>query len=165
MLCNHLKNYKMKITKVFTMFSLFLLLPLGACNRDNSETETPVNQTQTPTDLQSEITNFIERRNKAMIEKDINTLSSLMAEDLILVHITGTRQTKQEWLNDIANERMRYFKIETKNLKINKIDDNTATATYQSVITANIYGSQGTWTLNINQKFSKTEKGWLWVNS
>lgn len=110
-----------------------------------------------------EIADFIERRNKAMIERDTGTLDRLMADDLILTHITGATQTKQEWLKEIAKETMRYYRIKTEDLAI-EINGNVATAHYISVIEARIWGIRGTWRLHSVMHLQKTAEGWLWSN-
>ncbi len=45
-----------------------------------------------------------------------------MAEDLILVHIPGATQTRQEWLDEIAAETMRYYRMEREKLTIEVAD-------------------------------------------
>ena len=44
--------------------------------------------------------------NKAMCEKDVKTLDILMDHDLVLVHMSGATQSKESWLQDIADETM-----------------------------------------------------------
>lgn len=53
-----------------------------------------------------------------MVERDIETLRSLMADDLVLVHMSGQTQSKEEWLEEIRNETMRYYSIRIENLHI-----------------------------------------------
>lgn len=147
----------------------FLLFSITACaGEEYAELETPEagqeqNKPEDMTEEEKEIMALLERRNQAMIDRDVETLSSLMADDLILTHITGATQTKQEWLDEIAAESMRYYAIEMQDLSI-RISGNQATATYVSVIEARIWGSHGTWRLNSNMALNKTDKGWLWCN-
>lgn len=110
-----------------------------------------------------EIAAFIERRNRAMIDRDTLALGGMMSDDLTLVHITGATQTKREWLDEIAKESMRYYRIETKDLSIEKDGDNTM-ARYTSVIEARIWGVHGTWTLNSVMHLRHIGNGWLWCN-
>ena len=35
-----------------------------------------------------------------------------MDDDLVLVHMSGATQSKESWLQDIADETMRYYKID-----------------------------------------------------
>ena len=86
-------------------------------------------------------------RLEAMVEQDVNTLSYLMDDDLILRHITGKTQTKKEWLDDVATGNMFYINIENTKIDIN-IDGDRATIDHTNIIEARIYGSHGTWTLS-----------------
>ena len=44
-----------------------------------------------------------------MIDKDINSLSSMLDEDFVLVHMTGMKQNKKEYLKAIENGTLNYF--------------------------------------------------------
>ena len=142
--------------KAILLLSMVLFF-FSACESD--EIDKPEMMTQN----QQTISAFIQKRNKAMIERDIETLSSMMDDNLILVHMSGATQTKKEWLDEIANETMRYYGIETQNLKI-EIKDNHAVATYISVIDARIWCVRGTWRMNITMHLLEVENGWLWSN-
>ena len=45
----------------------------------------------------------------ASINKDIDILNEILAEDYILVHMTGKAQTKQEYINSVKNEELKYY--------------------------------------------------------
>lgn len=126
------------------------------------------NETGADTDYtpeQQEVADFINRRNKAMVDRDLETLRSMMADDLVLVHMSGQTQSKEEWLEEIQNETMRYYSINIENLNIT-INGNKATATYTSIMDARIWGSRGTWRMNSTMNLEKTgNRGWLWTTS
>ncbi len=103
-------------------------------------------------------------RLKAMVEQDVDTLSSLMDDDLILRHITGETQTKEEWLDDIASGNMHYINIENTKMDIN-ISGDRATIEHTSIIEARIYGSYGTWTLSGTSYYMKRSNRWIWTNA
>lgn len=151
------------IRMAFLQLLLAAPLTLMACGN----TAMPENrQGQKGTDMnkeRQEIAAFIERRNRAMIDRDTLALGSMMSDDLTLVHITGATQSKREWLDEIARESMRYYHIETKDLSIEKDGDNTV-ARYTSVIEARIWGAHGTWTLNSVMHLQRIGNGWLWCN-
>jgi len=100
----------------------------------------------------------------AMVEQDVNTLSYLMDDDLILRHITGKTQTKKEWLNDVVSGNMFYINIENTKMDI-KIDGNRATIDHINIIEARIYGSHGTWTLSGTSYYMKKSNRWIWTNA
>jgi ketosteroid isomerase-like protein len=113
---------------------------------------------------EKEIIAVLQERNDAMIEKDIDTLDRLTDDAIIIRHITGAEQTKQEWFKEILDEKLRYYKIVMENPVI-KIQGDTATAKYTSVIEARIYGSHGTWRINSESHFVKRENVWIRVTS
>lgn len=138
-------------------------------DENNQEQPTPGNDDQDqqdPEDMtqeQQEIIVFLDRWGNAMIDRDIETLGSLMADDLILVHITGATQTKQEWLDEIAAETMRYYNIERQNQTI-EVTSDRAIARYTSVIDARIWGSRNTWRLNTTMYMTKVGDNWIRTN-
>ena len=103
-------------------------------------------------------------RLKAMVEQDVETLASLMDDNLILRHITGKTQTKEEWLDDIKKGNMYYIKIENTKMDI-RIDGDRAIIEHTNIIEARIYGSHGTWTLNGTSYYIKRSNKWIWTNA
>ncbi len=148
---------------------IFALAPftLTACGDKEmpvmEEEEQGQQNTEDMTDEQREIVSWLDRWNRAMVEQDVVTLDHLMADDIVLVHITGATQTKQEWLDEVEAGTMRYYSIERENLTIT-VEGNHATAKYVSVIDANIWGPRGTWRLNSTMYLEKTDAGWIRVN-
>ena len=86
-----------------------------------------------------------------------------MADDIILRHITGQTQTKQEWLNEVASGSMDYHKIEQRDVNIQFINSETADVSFTSVITATIWGSYGTWTLHNTMRLARINGRWIRV--
>ncbi len=166
------------IKTALTAIAGAFILACSACTQDNEGPRLPPqvdDQEQTGgsneenddelTQEQRKIADFLDRRNKAMVERDIETLRSLMADDLVLIHMSGQTQSKEEWLEEIRNETMCYYSIEIENLCIT-VDGNRATATYTSIMDARIWGSRGTWRMNSTMNLEKTEnRGWLWTTS
>ena len=104
------------------------------------------------------------RRLKAMVEQDTATLAELMDDNLILRHITGATQTKQEWLDDIAAGNMYYININNTKFSV-AINGNRAEIEHTNIIEALIYGSHGTWTLSGTSYYEKRDGKWIWTNA
>lgn len=155
------------INKGVILLALLFLNFMTACSKTGNEPLLPdVPQEEVNTDLsqaEQEVLAMLDIRDKAMIDRDIETLGSLMADDLILVHITGRQQSKAEWLEEIRSENMRYYDIKRENFKM-EINGNRATATYVSVLDARIYGSRNVWRLNVTMPLEKRDGAWIWVN-
>ena len=131
-----------------------------------SSTETGVEQGQiesNTTDLSKEDQEAIiaryEELQQALIDQNILKLKQLLPDDFIAVHITGRRQSKEEWLKDIENGDMRYFYFSDLHYSLSQ-EENRVSLKIRQRITANIYGSEGTWTIPGTRVFEKQEGTW-----
>lgn len=110
-----------------------------------------------------EIQQYLSEWCKAMVDADTEKLGSMMADDIILRHITGQTQTKQEWLDEVASGSMDYHNIEQRDVNIQFINSETADVSFTSVITATIWGSYGTWTLHNTMRLARINGRWIRV--
>lgn len=99
-----------------------------------------------------------------MVNKDTESLDNLFDDDYKFVHMSGYQQSKQEWLEQIENEEMRYFKIMPQKTTIT-IDGNTAILICDTKIDARIYGTRNTWSMKVEMHFEKRGDNWHPVNS
>ena len=111
--------------------------------------------------LKQEIEKFLDEWNNAMIAADTTQLGAMMDDSIILRHITGMTQTKREWLEEVASGSMKYHKIEKRNVKVSLNADGSVSVSFTSVITATIWGSYGTWTLNGTMLLVKRNGKWI----
>lgn len=87
----------------------------------------------------------------AMVQKDTIFLENILDNNYTLTHITGYKQSKQEWLNQIKDEQMRYFDIKL----------GTPTITSDTIlhcdtdIDARIYGMRNLWRLHMEMHFEQ----------
>jgi ketosteroid isomerase-like protein len=100
----------------------------------------------------------------AMVNKDTETLDKILDDDYVLVHMTGYQQCKQEWLEQIENEEMKYFKTMPQKTTIT-IDGNTAILICDTKIDARIYGFRNTWSMKTEMHFDKRRDNWYPVNA
>ena len=157
---------KISFTLLAVVFSS--LFTFTACAKEDAEPQQPNNEDpqqeqEDMTEQQQEIVAFLDSWAQAMVDRDVATLGSLMSDDLILVHITGATQTKQEWLDEIAAETMRYYSIRLEN-EVIEVSGNRASAVYISVLDARIWGSRNTWRLNVTMYMAKISGRWIRVN-
>ena len=102
---------------------------------------------------------------QAMVEKDTATLNRVHADEFVLVHMTGMRQSKQEYINAIADGTLNYFAAQHEQMDIS-IDGDTATLTGRSRVTAAVFGGgRGTWRLQLRFKLVKRDGHWLFSES
>lgn len=111
--------------------------------------------------LRQEIDQFLDEWNDAMVAADTARLGAMMDDGIILRHITGMTQTKREWLEEVASGSMKYHKIEKRDVKVSLKADGSVSVSFTSVITATIWGSYGTWTLNGTMRLVKRSGKWI----
>lgn len=104
------------------------------------------------------------RINDAMVDKDTETLDNIFDDHHKFVHMNGYQQSKQEWLEQIESEEMRYFKTMLQETTIT-IDGNTAILICDTKIDAGIYGTRNTWNMRVEMQFQKHGDKWYPVNS
>ncbi len=81
---------------------------------------------------------------QAMTDADIETMRELVSEDMIFIHMSGKKQTRDEYFADIASGALSYYTIGIADPVI-KTDGNKGSITYTSVLNANAYGARGTY--------------------
>ena len=104
-----------------------------------------------------------EKFEQAMIDKDIDTLNTLVTGDKTFTHMSGKTQTKEEFFGEIADGTLNYYAYKL-NDPVVTVNGDTATLTGSTTLEAKVYGSSGTWTLTTNQKFVKLDGAWKLSN-
>ena len=97
---------------------------------------------------------------RAMIAKDTASLGSLLSEDSILIHITGHRQPRKEYLAEIAAGVLNYYSVDTDALEIT-VNGETARMIGRSRVNAAVYGGgRHTWRLQMDSELRKIDGHW-----
>ena len=102
---------------------------------------------------------------EAMVAKDTATLNRLHADDFVLKHMTGMRQSKQQYIRAIADGTLNYFEAQHEQMDIS-IDGDRATLTGRSRVTAAVFGGgRHTWQLQLRFTLRKEHGHWLLTSS
>ena len=88
-----------------------------------------------------------ERFQQAMIDKDVETLNSLVTSDKTFTHMSGKKQTREEFFGEIRNGVLNYYRYQIHS-PIVTVNGDTATLTASTTLTAMVYGISGSWTLS-----------------
>lgn len=100
------------------------------------------------------------RMYRAMTERDTATLARVLTEDSVLVHMTGHRQPRREFLAEVADGTLRYFSVETDSLDVT-VDGDSARMVGLSRVQAAVYGgARRTWRLRMDSRLRKTGGEW-----
>lgn len=84
----------------------------------------------------------------AMVAGDADGLAALLADGFTLTHMTGYVQTRPEWVADVRSGEMTYHAIDDVDVSVD-IEDGALVVTARSRTTATIWGSRGTWPLQL----------------
>ncbi|MBE6493713.1 MAG: nuclear transport factor 2 family protein [Methanosphaera stadtmanae] len=104
---------------------------------------------------------------KAMIEKDYSKLNEIIHDNYTLTHMSGKTQTKKEYINEIMDGTLNYYKSTIINPTIT-IQDEKAILKADVTLDAKVYGMKGTWTLHSQQSMKKIDNKWYlykWDNT
>ena len=96
----------------------------------------------------------------AMVAKDRAVLEKYYAPDLIFTHMSGKKQTREEFFDDIVNGKLNYYKITTHKADVS-VNGDTATVDYRHTLDALAYGARGAWTFNGTMFLRKTDGVWV----
>ncbi|MCR5456725.1 MAG: nuclear transport factor 2 family protein [Clostridiales bacterium] len=100
---------------------------------------------------------------QAMTDADIETMRQIVSDDMTFTHMSGLKQTREEYFADIADGRLRYFTIGIEDPVI-RVDGGKATVTFTSVLNANAYGARGTYRMKGTHHYELRGGKWLAVN-
>ena len=111
---------------------------------------------------EKEVYSAYEAINNAMIEKDRAAMERYFDKDLIFTHMSGKKQTREEFIGEIMDGMLNYFKVDTKDYSIN-VDGDTARMKVTHTLTAKVYGISGSWTLGGENTYKKRSGIWVRV--
>jgi ketosteroid isomerase-like protein len=97
---------------------------------------------------------------RAMVAGDADALGALLSDDFALVHITGYRQSKEEWLADVRSGAMAYHAMEDVDVSVN-VSGDAPVVTARTRTAATIWGASATWPLQLRITFSHEGTAWV----
>ena len=100
-----------------------------------------------------------------MIEKNIEGLRGLMSSDYYLYHMTGVKQSVDEFLNGLKNGIFNYYSAEHDDIIV-KVYGDKATMIGKSRVVAAVYGGgKGSWRLQGDFTLRKENDTWKLTSS
>ena len=102
---------------------------------------------------------------RCMIAKDGKGLRDLMAEDYVLLHMTGVRQSREEFLRGLGNGTFNYYSAEHDSIEVT-ISGDTATMVGKSRVLAAVYGGRkNSWRLRGDFTLKRENGVWKFTAS
>ena len=145
--------------KKLTTIIVMLVLALTACTGQESKQRNGVPPMTTE---EKEVYSAYEAINKAMIEKDRAAMERYFDKNLTFTHMSGKKQTREEFIGEIMDGTLNYFKVDTKDYSIN-VDGDTAHMKVTHILTAKVYGISGSWTMSGENTYKKRDGIWIRV--
>ena len=106
-----------------------------------------------------------ERMYKAMIAKDSIVLDEVHADDFVLVHMTGMRQSKAVYIRAIMDGTLNYYSAVTEGLDITVNGDKAVIDGYSRVEAAVFGGGRHTWPLSLQFEARRENGTWRFTRS
>lgn len=120
---------------------------------------------QAQSDDRQQIQQLYETMYEAMVAKDTATLNRVYADEMVLIHMTGMRQSKRQYLDAIADGTLNYYSALHEQMDI-QIDGDRATMTGRSRVTAAVFGGgRSTWRLQLRFKLVKRDGRWVFTEA
>ena len=103
----------------------------------------------------------------ASIRKDEAGMAAVLADDYALVHMTGMRQSKGDYIAAVLDGTLNYYTTEHESIVVDVAPDgHTANIRARSRVNAAVFGGgRHTWRLRQQIKAAKREGEWLLVES
>lgn len=118
---------------------------------------------ETLTEDEAEVLYIQSKYCQGMVDADVDVLKEIVPPDVTFTHMSGMKQTRDEYFEDIKNGALNYYNIGIKNPKI-VVRGSDATITYTSVLDANAYGAKGVYRMNGTHRFKKINGKWYSAN-
>ncbi|MGI6220534.1 MAG: nuclear transport factor 2 family protein [Coriobacteriales bacterium] len=103
----------------------------------------------------------------ASIRKDAAGIAATLADDYALIHMTGMRQSGDEYIEAVLDGTLNYYQAKHEEIEVTVAPDGlTASIRGRSRITAAVFGGgRHTWRLQQNLRAIKRDGTWLLLES
>ena len=100
-----------------------------------------------------------------MIAKDAEGLRGLMAEDYVLRHMTGVRQSREAFLRGLESGTFNYYSAEHDSIEVKAAGDSAVMIGKSRVLAAVYGGRKQSWRLRGDFTLRKEEGVWRFTGS
>ena len=103
----------------------------------------------------------------ASMRKDATSIAAVLADDYVLVHMTGMRQSKRAYIDAVCDGTLNYYSTEHDSIDVKIAPDGVrATIRGRSRVNAAVFGGgRHTWHLQQDLKAVKRDGEWKLVES
>ena len=109
------------------------------------------------------IIKLYEEMYRAMINKDRTELERIHDDSFALIHMTGMKQSKSEYISAIINGTLNYYSAVHGDVEV-KVNGDTASLTGKSKVTAAVFGGgRSTWRLQLDLELIRKNGEWYFT--
>ena len=98
---------------------------------------------------------------EASINKDLDKLDEILSDDYVLVHMTGMKQSKEDYIESVKNGELSYFETNHESIEVT-INGNEATILGKTKTLASPFGSSKSW-WNLRQDLKAKKINGKWI--
>ena len=109
------------------------------------------------------IIKLYEEMYSAMINKDRTELERIHDDSFALIHMTGMKQSKSEYISAIINGTLNYYSAVHGDMEV-VVNGDTASLTGKSKVTAAVFGGgRHTWRLRLDLELIRKNGDWYFT--
>ena len=98
---------------------------------------------------------------EASINKDLEKLDEILSDDYVLVHMTGMKQSKEDYIESVKNGDLSYFETKHESIEVT-INGNEATILGKTKTLGSPFGSSKSW-WNLRQDLKAKKINGKWI--
>ncbi|MBQ2640278.1 MAG: nuclear transport factor 2 family protein [Bacilli bacterium] len=98
---------------------------------------------------------------EASVNKDIDKLNSILADDYILVHMTGMNQSKNDYIESVLSGELKYYESKHESIDV-IINNDKAKVIGKTKTLASPFGSSKSW-WNLKQEIELEKINDKWI--
>lgn len=140
-----------------------LIMLFGACSSNNDVQSIPVHEVEEDKTMKEEVLERYKTMQQAMVDADTTILNEVISEGTTFRHLSGRVQTKEEYLKDIEDGVLDYRAYTIEDASVT-IDGEDAYVKAKVTLTANAYGTYGSWPFSVNAHFKRINSIWYYTN-
>lgn len=98
---------------------------------------------------------------EASINKDLDKLDEILSDDYVLVHMTGMKQSKEDYIESVKTGELAYYESNHESIEVN-INGEEATIIGKTKTLASPFGSSKSW-WNLRQDLKAKKINGKWI--
>ena len=99
---------------------------------------------------------------RAMLDKDSTGLEKVLDDSFVLVHMTGMRQSKKEFIRAVSDGTLNYYTAEHEEILLSEVAGDRAFLSGKSRVNAAVFGGgRHTWRLQQELELVRRNGGWF----